>query len=276
MFDGMQGGFAVQCGYPCAPQRRASARKGTPTMCCFSGPVRDVADTKIFARRSGANRQILVYSMKYTAARPVAMILPLPVAGRSQRALRFINLQRYPDFFDDMQSGFPQPRSREATAGGLWKTASIPVHDVGDFVASFVPSLDDFSRLDPRFVLPRQTWDRLPAYRDYGFAVFQLRGSTRGRTVHPMAMEFDTRMPQTLFFPTVHIHDGKVHAREHFDHALFFQTGSRAEPSGTLSTRPASAFMDVAKARGVIAPAKFCHLQTLKGTLPNQDTLVRV
>ena len=41
--------------------------------------------------------------------------------------------------------------------------------------------------------------------------------------MHPMAMEFNTRHPDTLFFPTLHIHDGAVHAEEDYDHTLYFQ-----------------------------------------------------
>jgi hypothetical protein len=229
-------------------------------MCCFSGPVRDVADTKIFARRAGARSQYLVYSMKYAASRPVAMILPLPVAGRSDRVARFINLQRYPNFFVDLERGFPKPAidglgGAGGLGGGSRSRGALAVQAVGDFVASYVPGLDDFARLDRRFVLPRQTWDQLPAYQDYGFAVFQLRGAAgRGRKVHPMALEFDSRMPEALFFPTVHIHDGLVHEREHFDHALYFQSAGAAEtPGATTSPAPASAFVDIDRARGIVA-----------------------
>ena len=38
-----------------------------------------------------------------------------------------------------------------------------------------------------------------------------------------MAFEFETRLKNEIFFPTVHIHDGEVHKREHFDHTLYLQ-----------------------------------------------------
>ncbi len=38
-----------------------------------------------------------------------------------------------------------------------------------------------------------------------------------------MAFAFSTRMPETLFFPTVHVHDGRYHETAHFDHILFCQ-----------------------------------------------------
>ena len=72
-------------------------------MCCFSGPVSHVGNTKIFARAGDDGRQLLAYQMRFSTAADVAMILPLPVPkGVPDRALRFIDLQGYPGFFDDL------------------------------------------------------------------------------------------------------------------------------------------------------------------------------
>lgn len=60
-------------------------------MCCFSGAVRHVEGTKIFARALDPVRQALVYSMTLAADAPVAMVLPLPVAGE----LTFVNLEGF-------------------------------------------------------------------------------------------------------------------------------------------------------------------------------------
>ena len=85
-------------------------------MCCFSGypegsgfrSVEEVSGTNIFARGTEAGRQVLVYSMNLRSRIDLAMILPLPVPpGSSEDAVRFINLEGYPDFFQDMQTGFP-------------------------------------------------------------------------------------------------------------------------------------------------------------------------
>ncbi len=76
-------------------------------------------------------------------------------------------------------------------------------------------------RLDPRFRLPEVLFDAVPAYADHGFAVFQLEPGNV--TVHPMAMNFLTREPQRLFFPTVHVHDGTFHPTAKFDHTLYYQ-----------------------------------------------------
>src|SRR5271155_3586385 len=130
----------------------------------FSGPVEIVADTNIFARSTNG-RQFLVYGMSYAASVDLAMVLPLPVPPNpSEDAVRFINLERYPEFFEDLRGGFPplsQSRAAETLPAGAPK---LRVHDVGDFEASFVPRIDDFSRLDERFRIPPDVWHRLPAY----------------------------------------------------------------------------------------------------------------
>lgn len=250
-------------------------------MCCFSGPVERVENTRIFARRSGEDTQFLVYSMAYAARRELAMILPIPVAPGTENPLRFIPLKGYPEFFDDLEKGFPRPPSRGFGAGGTDgpRGDTLPVYEVGDFVASFVPTLADFGRLDPRFALPRQIWEPIPAYRSYGFAVFQLRTTRSARQVHPMAFEFVTAMPDRLYFPTVHIHDGRVHPREDFDHTLYFQARrvvGRPPAPITVSESEARGFVDIEQARGVVSGPERCQRMGLHGLLPNQDTLVRV
>jgi hypothetical protein len=262
-------------------------------MCCFSQPVELVADTNIFVR-SDNGQQFLVYSMSYAAASDLAMVLPLPVPpSPSEDAVRFISLQRYPTFFDDMRRGFP----RMETTGALGaKPVSLDapklrVHDVGDFEASFVPRIADFNRLEDRFRIPPDVWERLPAYHDYGFAVFKLKasgsqwltgalgqlfggGNRKPRRVHPMAFTFPRRNPELLYFPTVHIHDREVHPDAMFDHMLYCQPDAGMDnylQGWEPSDRPASAFMAIARTEGIVNPDQHCWRHSLKGRLQNHD-----
>jgi len=251
-------------------------------MCCFSGHVERVADTSIFARSVDNGRQILVYAMTISTKTDVAMILPLPVpAGSPEDAVRFISLKEYPDFFKDMKKGFPEPVSR----GLMVKSAPAPAADVptpklevvqvGEFEASFVPTVKDFSRLDARFRLPDQTWDQLPAYKEYGFAVFKLKPTAT--EVHPMAFEFPRANPKQLFFPTVHIHDGKVRPTAKFDHALYCQKrdGEKLSlPEWRESDVLAGQFMTVPKAAGIIDGTRHCYLKEVKGQRKNEDIVL--
>lgn len=249
-------------------------------MCCFSGPVKDVSNTKIFTRLHDG-RQAVVYQMQFDAEAELAMVLPIPTpAGSAPDALTWVDLQGYGDLFDDLFRGFPQPRSkgeRSLGSNGLTDEA-LEVVSVGSFDASFVPAVADFERLDARFRLPAGVWDQLPQYADWGFAVFKLKPDHH--TVHPMAFWFPTRTPEQLFFPTVHIHDGAVHPKAHFDHTLYCQLPEELAAPGpfaatwTESTGPASGFVNAEKARGLVDGDAHCYMRALHGELANQDTLV--
>src|SRR5262249_32611957 len=171
--------------------------------------------------RMRGERQVVVYEMRLASSGDLAMVLPLPIQRPSDDAVKFIDLSSYPEFFDDLERCFPVPVSRGSAGWAVAAAGQLEVHRVGAFDASFVPTRADFGRLDSRFRLTDDVWRQLPDYEDFGFAVFQLRaGDAR---VHPMALSFLTRHPETLFFPTAHVHDGTVHPTAHFDHALYAQ-----------------------------------------------------
>jgi len=249
-------------------------------MCCFSRPVTSVSRTRIFARFIGRETQSLAYEMALDTPEDVAMILPLPASqdGRAD-ALAFINLEGYPTLFRDLERAFPPPpmaRSFGAVAAPAAQSGTLVVERVGSFEASYVPTIADFARLDARFRLPEGTWDKLPQYRDYAFAVFKLR---RGiSTVHPMALSFRSALPSTLFFPTVHIHDGQVHARERFDHVLYAQAWANATlPVNSWQESPglARATVEVEKAQGLVWPDGHLYRRQIDGPQKNQDTLAQ-
>ncbi|MBX3183154.1 MAG: hypothetical protein KIT72_04710 [Polyangiaceae bacterium] len=251
-------------------------------MCCFSvaaptswlgrlspPPKVHVSATNLFARRIERGVQALAYSMHLRAAREVAMILPLPVtAGAGEGAVRFIDLHEHPKMFLELAALFPQPIPRKGPFPQSRQLAPAPllvVHEVGSFIASYVPTRADFTRLDPRFRLPSVLFDKVAHYSDYGFAVFQLKPGDQ--TIHPMAFTFPTRTPERLFFPTVHVHDGRWHDRAQFDHQLYFQhaEGSHYETSESPPTQTYAGLIDRA------APLQ---RQTIVGKHPNQDTWV--
>lgn len=250
-------------------------------MCIFSGQVSAVANTKIFARSASDGRQFIVYSMQYQADADLAMILPLPTpVSSAEDAIRFIDLSGYPQFFTDMASGFIEFQSRGGPAPAPAGLLNLVVHEVGSFQASFVPHLQDFSRLDARFRLPQQAWEQLPLYGDYGFAVFKLKAGAKN--IHPMAFEFPQRNTDELFFPTIHIHDGTVEAQAHFDHALYCQT-PHPLPDWRISSDapykgkpiPAEKFMDCDKAQGVVDAGAPIQTMRLQGMYPNTDIVIQ-
>jgi len=218
--------------------------------------------------------------MSIDADKDLAMVLPLPVKQPAgEKDVQFIDLKSYPGFFADLDTGFPRPHLQSAGFGSrsVTKLSGHPleVQQVGDFEASFVPTVKDFSRLDERFRLPEATWNDLPDYQTYGFAVFKLKSGAM--TVHPMAFSFSLRDPHSLFFPTVHIHDGKVHPKAHFDHVLYCQPSDEPRPEVIAwqesSGHPRS-FMKVENTKGIILANQHCYKKEMRGTLSNKDTIL--
>jgi hypothetical protein len=254
-------------------------------MCCFSTKT-EVFRTSIFARITRPGEQLLVYQMRYAASAPTAMILPLPVALPAREgSVRWKSLKDRPAFFDDLAAGFPEPQHFGfPTKSDVEVAAPLAVHEVGDFVASFVPTVADFDRVDPRFAIRKDVWGQIPGYHDHGFAVFQLKELTG--TPHPIAFEFETRLRDQAFFPTVHIHDGTVHAQDVFDHVLYLQearfdarVGSydgpeHADPSTGFVRSKEKAASFAAAAGDVLDGGLLLHRTTLIGMHSNIDTLI--
>src|ERR1044071_8011007 len=92
-----------------------------------------------------------------------------------------------------------------------------------------------------------------------------------------VAFSFPRRNTKTLFFPTVHIHDGKVHSEAEFDHVLYCQPSEHETlklREWRESDRLANAFMKMGKAKGLIVAGQHCYQKKMQGTLPNRDTFV--
>lgn len=246
-------------------------------MCCFSKTA-EVSNTNIFARAGKDGRQFLVYAMTVKAAEELAMILPIPTPKASKEdAVKFLALDKYEDFFADLRKGWPEPKAvtRGPAPGGKEPPApKLAVVEVGSFIASFVPTQKDFERVDDKFKLPADVWAKLPQYKDWGFAVFQLKKGEKA--VHPMAFDFPRESAKKLFFPTVHIHDGKVEEKAGFDHTLYMQASAGENIlEWEESPQPAELFMGkLDKAHGIVDGKDHVYRKVMKGKLKNEDVWV--
>jgi len=248
-------------------------------MCCFTGKVEEVKNTRIFARLGEHGNQVLIYQMALTARQDVAMVLPIPVQpDGGEKAVQFFSFQGYQTVFDDLHKGFPviQNFSRGASDPFGAVPASLPtlaVVSVGAYDASYVPSIADFSRLDARFRLPDQVWAKLPGYRAFGFAVFKLKAGQF--QAHPMAFAFPTARPGHLFFPTLHIHDGEIHDSEHFDHTLYCQASQQQLSLWEESPALAVTFAKCGLTHGMVRPEQHVYRRRLGGLHANGDIVVK-
>jgi hypothetical protein len=251
-------------------------------MCCFSVPTPKsfwqrlfarkvhVSATNIFARVVAPGVQSLAYSMDLATAREVAMILPVPVRpGTGESALRFIDLEKYPRMFSELDALFAKPAEQVSRFQGH----TLAVHEVGSFIATYVPTKVDFDRVDRRFWMPRIVLDSVPEYADYGFAVFQLKPGNK--TIHPMAFTFPSRELDRLFIPTVHLHDGRFHHEAEFDHAIYYQHPRVRDVGGQLEADDVSQQLPAHDYAGVVDATRPIVKRTVRGTHPNRDTWIK-
>lgn len=263
-------------------------------MCCFSRPVRAVSGTQIFARPLAGGRQALAYAMRYEADQPLAMLLPLPVpAGTVEADVAWLDLTRCPDLFAQLQHIMEPPSLAAPRSRGVPGPAqALAVVRVGSFEASFAPSAADLARLDPRFRLAPDVVAALPGAQALGFVVARLRPDATH--IHPLAFTYPRRDPGLVVFPTLHVHDGQVHARAVFDHHLYLQVAQLPSPSPRgwrerataalgrpplpdtweLSPEPVGARVDPTTSAGLLEPSLPLARLRLSGRFPNQDVVV--
>jgi len=134
--------------------------------------------------------------------------------------VEFLDLSGCPTLFHDLFDLFGEDHVTLGRPAEGFST--LGVQEAGAYTASFVPSLDEFHRLDAQFRIDPAVFDGLRAYQSWGFAVFQLQANS-GREIHPIALRFPSQLKNKLFLPAVHVFDGEFHNHAHFDHYCYIQ-----------------------------------------------------
>ena len=201
------------------------------------------------------------------------MVLPVPVRpGGGDRGLRFIDLSHRPTMFDDLAGLFED--TDVAHARDLVARERLAVFKVGSFIATYVPTLADFTRVDRRFHLPRVLFASVPAYQEWAFAVFQLApGAT---SVHPMGIRFATREPERMYVPTVHLHDGRWRDEALFDHTLYYQHPDVRELGGAFGNDRVSGVLPSHSYGRLLDPHQPVVRRTITGIQQNRDTWIPI
>lgn len=200
-------------------------------MCMFLGGQVKVAGTNIYSRHIDRNRTFLAYQMRYAAKENVAMVLP--VWTLPGHAIEFVDLSKHRDFFKTLaRITDPTPFGLRSRGGSRSLSSEIPLERVGDYVASWVPSVDRLQDLNQALTIAPGAIETIARrYALFGFAVFKLAPALRGEEPHPMAFTYNHRSDE-LFFPCVHLHDGEgISKTETFDHVLYAQTEGGELPS---------------------------------------------
>lgn len=178
-------------------------------MCIILETVRSVSKTRIYTTVNEANtHQILVYQNTVDTQDGNTMILPVPKPG----SVKFVNLERYPNFFDDCEKCFKEERNMYSASYSCSLRSStpqepLPVFHVGSYQVSIAPSVHELHRADSRIfqldpALETLLQDKYESH--FGFLLCRLRPGSH--TYHPLAYVHEKDPCRLLFVPTLHYH----------------------------------------------------------------------
>jgi hypothetical protein len=240
-------------------------------MSIFSQPVSAAADINLFGRVDG-DRQQLVIGMRISASTDTALIVPLPIRpGCGDHEVKLTLLTQRRAFFAAIAQGFQSTANtnqrRDEEEDDAPRTVRYTYADPIQTV--YVPSPVGFNALDEAFRLPRAVLAANPQYGSYAFLVHVLPAGHNIRVV-PVAVEFPTRDPAHIFFPTVVSLGGPVADVALQDVTVYTQ---RVHHLALDETRdPAGDFM--VTDGGIVAPEHLVQRQVLYGSKPNEDTRI--
>lgn len=175
----------------------------------ISKEVQEVAGTKLFVGTNPERtRQLTVYANTVdNVSINNAMVLPVP----HPKSVIFHDLSNYKEFFTDCESCFSNQFLLKSSGMNFKLTDSdevLPVYNVGSYVASIVPSLNDLHRVNSTVFDLSEGLDKMlqTHYSNpvFGFIVCKL---AKGKeTYHPFAYSCAMLDVATVFVPTKHYH----------------------------------------------------------------------
>ncbi len=242
-------------------------------MAIFAPPIQKTWDARFFARMH-QDRQVLIFQLSLKA-QTTAVLLPLPTVSLSRQAARFIDLSGYPGFFEDLDQLVQLPEPHQAAQGLL--EAPEPAPSVRPEQTRFVPSVRDLKKVDPHFSLLQSLWAARPIYKDYGFAIIWVQPQGAAR-LGPIALEFQTRSTDTLYYPAMFAQAGSASSQVRYDHRFFGQRNEDQTHYGwSRSQTQAAQVLDrgrllmSAQTAHLIEPGDLVYWKDVRGDFPNQD-----
>lgn len=265
------------------------------------------ARTSLFARRVSVTHQVLVFAEvgpDSEGERPI-IVLPLPVPASAQASdVRFLDLSTSPGFFDQLDRAFPPeeylPRTSQGPGGGSAGGSAPsdgPRPPAGAYAAHYVASAAELTALGTAKSDPVDLGAIAARYPQHGFAIFELDPKPRswlarltstlaGRGRAPVGLEFPSRDPERLYFPSLHLASVDISRPLPYDHAYYIQAddprSGAAWDNDVLSRGPRPAWEDFRRSRGqveanarlsdgrpLLDPSRLCFRAHLRGDLQN-------
>lgn len=212
-------------------------------MCIFAINVSRVHKTRIFVAPTVDGRQLTVYenAVEATPTRNIdsedervttkhnAMILPCPI-NEDGEEVTLIDLSGKGDnkfSFNELDECFPKLfiLTKGITKGKKMaaREEALEVIEIGAYKVSVAPTIKDLKRANKGIFKisagTRKVLKRL--YEEgYGFVICMF-DTTKNIEPHPIGYIHDRLPSGDLFVPCKHVHDGKTHRTEHFDHSIY-------------------------------------------------------
>ena len=235
----------------------------------FSSFVRRAGPTRFYARRT-EDRQFLAVELTYASDGMTCLVIPVPVPNQGRdRAVKVIDLGTYRNFFDHLDRAFPRDSAPT-------KVKTTPVGQCVPHAGSidYWPTLADYhSSTGGQCSLPKETWNNLPHYQDWGLVTVVLPDTSDNFTrLFPIAFEFKTRLKEGNFYPTLEMFDCRASASAQFHHELYYQ-GKRRQLSDCPSTHALEESMDYNRSRPLLVDGH-SFKRNLVGKFPNGDVII--
>jgi len=186
-------------------------------MCMINESVDEITDTKLFASfNNNKSRQLMIYSnqiVNFIANN--AMILPVPHPD----SVKFHSTELCTTLFDDLDVHFVKrfkPKGghslyRSNATLGMSDSSTLEIHNVGSYVVSIVPTINDFDRLDKSVFTLSSNIRSIVEHKysaTFGYLICKLK--TGYNTVYePLAYSHNTLTKNNkpyLFIPSYHHH----------------------------------------------------------------------
>jgi hypothetical protein len=254
-----------------------------PKPAFVSEPLHD-ASTTIFARLNG-DRQWLGYALRADIAEELSVAIPLPIAlGTEPSEIRLHSLHEFPGFFTMLQKPFPRAQVEAPLTRGPGRATpeALDIVFLGDYAASVAPDASALARVRPELALRPTALELLPEYATFAFVILRLKPPRKVaidprvmRTPvehHAVLIDFPSRFPGKLFFPTLVAQNGELPQHAAYDHLLFCQTGSDRHPEAgwERSARHVGRYV-LGQTAPAVDTSRHVFRRSIRGNYPNQD-----
>jgi hypothetical protein len=221
----------------------------------------------MFARVNNFGEQALIVSVRAVCGGDAVLLLPLPVAASGRHA--FVDVGGYPNVFHDLDLCWDPSLviSDNARLQAALDADSLITAPSAAGNGMLLARAADVARIDAKLAAKLS-----PKYDGYAFAAFRLPAGNGD--VSPLAIVFESRTPDRVFFPVADVNHGE---KMPMHHRLYAQgwTGKRLEGWMESDGVPAQ-HVDLLRSKKLVQGPLRVYRNELRGDRKNDDVTIKV